>query len=84
MYNAAYQDESVVLIAWYVGDLLHLMIRSCKDGSRQGCVIGTAVFAATGQDVFEICAEAFPDLHLTAIVDDLITNIPPQPDPASW
>ena len=84
MYNAAYKNESLVLLTWMDEGLLHIMIWCCEEGSRQGCVLGTATFAATAQDVFEICAVAFPHLHLAAIVDDLLVNVPPQPDEASW
>ena len=85
MYNSAYGEDSIVLVTWYDEDgEMHIQVRSCEDGSRQGCTLGTGVFCAKANDIYEDMDEEFPELEFLAIIDDLIVNIKPQTSKAGW
>ena len=86
LYKAAYGRESVVVVPWTDEDgILHLNITTCEDGSRQGDCLGSGVFCAVAQDVYEEVAKVCPpSFSLEAIIDDLHILIEPQPDDEAW
>ena len=64
--------------------LLHVVIKACEEGSKQGDVFGSAGFCCVAQDVFDIACKAFPQFAHTAIIDDLFVDILPQSTDADW
>ena len=85
-FNAAYGQDSAVVFTYTDPDtgLLHVVIKACEEGSKQGDVFGSAGFCCVAQDVFDVACKAFPQFAHTAIIDDLFVDILPQDSDADW
>ena len=91
MLGALYEDEKLAplwrLAAWSYSDATPLCVRNnngvivcalaSRNGARQGCVLGSILYALSMKEIFTEVARTSPDVHALAIADDFTIIGPP-------